>query len=183
MPEVSVLLPVYNTPEDFLRQAVESILNQTFQDFELLIVNDASTTDVEKVIRSYSDSRIKYFKNKTNLGISGTRNILLDKAQGKYLAVMDHDDISLPERLAREVDFLDCHPNIGVVSCRAKVIGTQAIISYPETNAQIESKLLFEDCIFLPASLIRHSVLKEYRICYEEEFTPAEDYALWCRLR
>ena len=100
MPEVSVLLPVYNTPEDFLRQAVESILNQTFQDFELLIVNDASTTDVEKVIRSYSDSRIKYFKNKTNLGISGTRNILLDKAQGKYLAVMDHDDISLPERLA-----------------------------------------------------------------------------------
>lgn len=105
MPEVSVLLPVYNTPEDFLRQAVESILNQTFQDFELLIVNDASTTDVEKVIRSYSDSRIKYFKNKTNLGISGTRNILLDKAQGKYLAVMDHDDISLPERLAREVGF------------------------------------------------------------------------------
>ena len=129
MPEVSVLLPVYNTPEDFLRQAVESILNQTFQDFELLIVNDASTTDVEKVIRSYSDSRIKYFKNKTNLGISGTRNILLDKAQGKYLAVMDHDDISLPERLAREVDFLDCHPNIGVVSCRAKVKGTQAINS------------------------------------------------------
>jgi len=182
MPEVSVLLPVYNTPEDFLRQAVESILNQTFQDFELLIVNDASTTDVEKVISSYSDPRIKYFKNKTNLGISGTRNILLDKAQGKYLAVMDHDDVSLPERLAREVDFLDRHPNVGVVSCQAKVIGTPAIISYPETNAQIESKLLFDDCIIHPAALIRHSVLKENRIRYEEEFTPAEDYALWCRL-
>lgn len=182
MPTVSVLLPVYNTPEDFLRQAIESILHQTYTDFELLIINDASTTDVESVIKSYSDKRIKYFKNATNLGISGTRNLLLDKAAGKYFAIMDHDDISLPERLAREVEFLDQNPSVGVVSCRAQIIDSPEILNYPVSDQDIEFKILVDNCIVHPAAMIRRSVLEQYNIRYEKEFSPAEDYALWCRL-
>lgn len=182
MPTVSVLLPVYNTPEDFLRQAIESILHQTYTDFELLIINDASTIDVESVIKSYSDKRIKYFKNATNLGISGTRNLLLDKAAGKYLAIMDHDDISLPERLAREVEFLDQNPSVGVVSCRAQIIDSPEILNYPVSDQDIEFKILVNNCIVHPAAMIRRSVLEQYNIRYEKEFSPAEDYALWCRL-
>ena len=116
MVKISVLLPVYNTKEAYLRETIESILHQTFKDFELIIVNDASTdSNVEKVVKSYKDRRIRYFKNPVNLGISQTRNRLIELAKGKYLAVMDHDDIALPKRLAEEVAFLDKHSEVGVV--------------------------------------------------------------------
>lgn len=182
MTKVSVLFPVYNTPETFLRQALESVLHQSFTDFELIIINDASTTDVESIIKSYSDSRIKYYKNKHNLGISATRNLLIEKSSGEYLAIMDHDDISLPERFAREVEYLDTHPNVGVVSCWSKIIGSQATIKYPIDNSEIESQLLLDYCITHPAAMVRRSVLDNYHIQYETQFSPAEDYALWCRL-
>ena len=104
MPRVSVLLPVYNTRPEHLREAIDSILAQTFADFELLILNDCSTNaDVEEVVKSYTDPRIVYAVNERNLGISPSRNRLLDMAQGEYLAVMDHDDISLPERFEKQV--------------------------------------------------------------------------------
>ena len=119
MPRVSVLLPVYNTRPEHLREAIDSILAQTFADFELLILNDCSTnTDVEEVVKSYTDPRIVYAVNERNLGISPSRNRLLDMAQGEYLAVMDHDDISLPERFEKQVAFLDAHPDVGIVGCQ-----------------------------------------------------------------
>ena len=100
MTKISVLMPVYNTPENYLREAVESILAQTCADFEFLILNDASTDDnVEKVINSYDDKRIRYWQNDRNLGISLSRNKLIGLSRGEYLAVFDHDDVSLPERL------------------------------------------------------------------------------------
>ena len=99
MPKVSVLFPVYNTEEKYLRAAIDSILEQTFTDFELIIINDASTDkNVEKVVMSYQDKRIRYSVNPTNQGITKTRNTLISMAKGDYLAVMDHDDISLPNR-------------------------------------------------------------------------------------
>ena len=102
MPRVSVLMPVYNTKPEQLREAMDSILAQTFGDFEFLILNDRSTDpQVEEVVKSYSDPRIVYAVNERNLGISGARNRLLDMAQGEYLVVMDHDDISLPERFEK----------------------------------------------------------------------------------
>ena len=116
MPKISVLLPVYNTAEDYLRECIDGILGQTFSDFELIIVNDASTdANVERVVKSYEDSRIRYYVNEKNLGISETRNKLIDLAQGEYLAVHDHDDVSLPERFAKQVAYLDMHPEIGVL--------------------------------------------------------------------
>jgi len=111
MPRVSVLMPVYNTKPEHLREAIDSILSQTFTDFEFLILNDCSpNADVEEVVKSYDDPRIVYTVNERNLGISGARNRLLDMARGEYLAVMDHDDISLPERFEKQVAFLDAIP-------------------------------------------------------------------------
>ena len=114
MPKVSVLMPIYKTNEVYLRAAIESILSQTFTDFEFLILDDCPDESREKIIASYSDERIKYTKNSCNLGISASRNKLIDMAQGEYLAVFDHDDISLPERFAKEVAYLDANPQCGV---------------------------------------------------------------------
>ena len=106
MPRISVLMPVYNTRPEHLREAMDSILSQTFTDFEFLILNDASTDPrVEEVVKSFSDPRIVYAVNERNLGISGSRNRLLDMAKGEYLAVMDHDDFSFPTRLEKQLAF------------------------------------------------------------------------------
>ncbi len=107
MPKISVLLPVYNTKEAYLRACIESILQQSYGDFELIIINDASTDEhVETVIKSYDDARIRYYKNDHNQGISETRNKLMDLARGEYLAIMDHDDISLADRFKMQALIL-----------------------------------------------------------------------------
>ena len=116
MVKVSVCMPVYNTKPEYLREAVESILNQTFKDFEFLILSDSpDNTEIDKIISSYDDKRIKYSKNTKNIGISESRNKLLKTAKGEYIAVFDHDDISLPNRLEKEVEYLDKNPDVSVV--------------------------------------------------------------------
>lgn len=118
-PKVSVLVPVYRPREEYLRACIDSILSQTFCDFELLLLDDCpEDRTAEAVIKSYADGRIRYSRNPANLGISASRNLLIDMARGEYLAVMDHDDISLPERLEKETAYLDAHPEVGVVSGR-----------------------------------------------------------------
>ena len=182
MSKVSVLMPVYKTPEKFLRKAIESILAQTFTDFEFLILDDCPADDREQVVKSYDDRRIKYAKNAQNMGISASRNKLIDMAQGEYLAIFDHDDISLPERLEKEVAYLDAHPKCGVVSCAKKNIRGEKITVYPENNAEITRQLFVSCCVIHSASMVRKSVLEANNICYEEEYSPAEDYAMYCRL-
>lgn len=112
-PAISVLMPVYNS-EKYLNEAIESILNQTFVDFEFIIINDASNDNSENIIESYQDSRIKYFKNEKNLGVAKTLNKGLKLAQGKYIARMDSDDISLPERLYKQFKFMEVYNDIDV---------------------------------------------------------------------
>jgi glycosyltransferase involved in cell wall biosynthesis len=115
-PAVSVVMPIYNnTQEEFLREAISSILSQTFTDFEFLILNDSpDNTKLDNIVKSFHDKRIRYYKNKKNLGISGSRNKLIELAKGEFLAIFDHDDISLPDRLEKQVEFLNAHPEIGV---------------------------------------------------------------------
>ena len=182
MPKVSVLMPVYKTPEKFLREAIESILAQTFTDFEFLILDDCPTYDREHIVKSYTDKRIKYAKNPQNMGISASRNKLIDMAQGEYLAIFDHDDISLPERLEKEVTYLDTHPKCGVVSCAKKNIIGGKVVVYPENNTEITRQLFVSCCVIHSASMVRKSVLEANNIRYEEEYSPAEDYAMYCRL-
>lgn len=180
-PAVSVLMPVYNTKEAYLREAIDSILGQTFKDFELLILNDCSTDpEVEKTVLSYDDKRIKYSVNEQNLGISGSRNRLVKLAKGKYLAVMDHDDISCPERLAKQVEYMEQHPETGVVGSFARELLSGKKLTLPVNDEDIKLALVFRSSIFHPASMIRRELFNI--AAYENIFTPAEDYALWCRL-
>lgn len=182
MPKVSVLMPVYKTNEVHLREAIESILSQTFTDFEFLILDDCPEDDREAIVKSYDDKRIKYLKNEQNLGISSSRNKLIDMAKGEYLAVFDHDDISLPTRFAKQVQYLDEHKEVGVVSCNIKTMIRCKVCKNPEQDKAIKLALMRVCALTHPASMIRKKVLFDNNIRYEEEFSPSEDYALWCRL-
>lgn len=183
-PKISVLMPIYNTDKLYLKEAIESILNQTFVDFEFIILNDSpDNTELDDIVKSYKDKRIKYLKNEKNMGITLSRNKLIDLAKGEYLAVMDHDDISLPSRFEEEVKYLDENKDVGVVSCLLKRYKNTDKAQFKiSDNHEIKLHLL-EKCVILhPASMIRKSVLTDNNIRYEKNFSPAEDYALWCRL-
>ena len=182
MVKVSVLMPVYRTNESYLREAIESILGQSFSDFEFLILDDCPEDDRESIVKSYDDKRIKYFKNERNLGITPSRNKLIEMAKGEYLAVFDHDDISMPERFAKQVEYLDNHPEVGVIGCVVKLMSNGKISRNPINNDDIKRSLMTICAVTHPASMIRKSVLVDNNIRYEEKYSPSEDYALWCRL-
>lgn len=182
MPKISVLMPVYKTPEAYLKAAIESILAQTFGDFEFLILDDCPQDDRQKIVESYGDKRIKYIKNPQNMGISAARNKLIDLAKGEYLAVFDHDDISLPPRFEKEAAYLDANPECGVVSSAQKLLVDGHVCIFPENDEDIKNQLFVRCCVVHSAAMIRKSVLTDNNIRYESEFSPAEDYALWCRL-
>lgn len=182
MPKVSVLMPIYKTNPQYLKEAIQSVLNQTFTDFEFLILDDCPGDDREEVVKSFQDTRIKYLKNEKNLGITPSRNKLIDLATGEYLAVMDHDDICLPTRFEEEVKVLNEHPEIGVVGTGYQTFPKEKAIYFPEKDEDIQMYLT-SDCYLLhPSSMIRKSVLMQNNLKYEEEFSPCEDYALWGRL-
>jgi glycosyltransferase involved in cell wall biosynthesis len=113
-PKVTVLMSVYNG-EEHLREAIDSILNQTYKNFEFLIIDDGSTDGSVNIIRSYLDPRIRLIKNKKNIGITRSLNKGLKLARGEYIARMDDDDIAFPERLEKQVRFLNEHVNVGLV--------------------------------------------------------------------
>lgn len=184
-PRVSVLMPVYKTVEAHLRGAIESVLGQTFTDFELLILDDCPTDPREAVVKSYTDPRIKYLKNEHNLGISASRNKLIALAQGDYLAVTDHDDISLPERFAHEVAYLEAHPEVGVIGgqvlfCTPGKADCKS--TFPLEDEDIKIALMGDCVVMHTTAMIRKSALDKTGIHYEAKFSPSEDYALWCRL-
>ena len=183
-PKVSVLTPIYHTTPTHLREMIESILNQTFTDFEFLILNDSpDNTELDAIVKSYKDKRIKYFKNDRNMGISASRNKLLEMARGEYLAIFDHDDISVPTRLEKEVAVLDTNPYIGVVSSWVQYFGERNKIRiYPEYDTDIKMWMTDNCAIAHSASMIRKSVLVENKIYYEDYYFPSEDYRLFARL-
>lgn len=114
-------MPVYNG-ERFLREAIESVLQQTFADFELLIVNDGSTDRSLDIIQTYNDSRIRLIDNGANLGLIAARNTGLKNARGEYIALLDCDDIAYPDRLAEQIAFLDKNPSFGMVGAWIEMI-------------------------------------------------------------
>lgn len=185
-PKVSVLTPIYNTNPQHLRECIESILNQTFSDFEFLILNDSpDNTELDSVVKSYKDKRIKYIKNKKNIGISASRNKLLEMARGEYIAIFDHDDISVPTRLEKEVAYLDSNPGVGVVSGWLEYFDgdtVEAIMKNPEYDIDIKIMMTYNCYVAHTAAMIRKSVLTDHNIKYEDFYFPSEDYKLWARL-
>ncbi len=183
-PKVTVLMSVYNG-EKYLHEAVESILNQSFTDFEFLIINDGSTDNSVKIIKSFNDARIHLISNSKNLKLAKTLNKGIDLAQGKYIVRMDCDDISFPERLSKQVDFMEKHSEVGVCGSWVELIGENSgqIWNFALGNSDIlKCLLLFSNYIFHPTVIIRKSLLKKYNIYYDSSFTTSQDYDLWCRI-
>jgi glycosyltransferase involved in cell wall biosynthesis len=186
MPTVSVILPVYNAAT-FLRSAIDSVLAQTFNDFELLIINDGSTDDSENIILSYTDKRIRYFRNEKNRGLIYTLNKAIEQAAGNYIARMDADDVCYTNRLQEQKDWLDSHPSTAVVaSFSDEINGDGDSRGYFEpdrlvvTAAQIRRKMPEINCITHPSVMARAEILKSYR--YNALQKNIEDYDLWLRI-
>jgi glycosyltransferase involved in cell wall biosynthesis len=184
-PKISVNLPIYNTIPEHLRKCIESILGQTFGDFELLILNDSpDNKELDAIVKSYKDPRIIYRKNKKNMGISGARNVLLDMSRGEYIAVHDHDDASYPERFEKQVAFLDDNPNYGAVSCNYTLTedGGHYFTYSNQDNIGIKKNFTTDPSFLHPGSMLRKSVLDEHKIRYEAAYSPAEDNRLFMRM-
>ena len=183
MPKISVIMPVYNG-EKYLREAIDSILNQTLSDFEFIIINDASTDKTEEIINSYNDSRIKHLKNGTNLGVAGSLNRGLDDATGEYIARMDADDISLPMRFEKQVEFLDKNDDIAVCGCETMIFGSvgeqNTYTVFGKENMKIN--MLFSSCLAHPAVMMRKDVIDKEHYRYDSDFDKVEDYELWARI-
>lgn len=179
-PKVSVLTPIYNTKPEHLRECIESILNQTYKNFEFIILNDSpENMEIENIVKSYKDTRIKYFKNDRNIGITPSRNRLIELSQGEYLAIFDHDDISLPTRLEKQVKYLDENKYVGVVSGQLEFFPDKKKEKYhPENDIEIKISLMNSDVVHHTAIMLRRSIIDEYNIRYEKEYSPAEDYKL-----
>lgn len=177
-------MPAYNA-STYIREAIESILNQTLDDFEFIIVNDGSTDDTAVIIRSYSDPRIIFLENEKNSGICVTLNKGLAAARGKYIARMDSDDISLPERLAEQVAFMEQNPEVGASGSDICVFG-DGIKPYTFTmvheSDDCKAGLLFNSCFAHPSVIIRRSILENNQLRYKEEFRGLEDYELWWQI-
>ncbi len=180
-PVITVLMPVYNC-ELYINEAVDSILNQTFADFELLIIDDASTDKTASIIKAYNDSRIKFIEKPSNTGLTNSLNQGLKLANGKYIARMDGDDVSFSQRFEKQVAFLDANPDVVLCGTNIKVIGTEKIIALPEKNEKIKLTLLKGNCLAHPSVMIRKQILDELSVGYDISKEPAEDYDLWVRL-
>lgn len=180
--KVSVLVAVYRTDPEILRQTVRSVLAQTFGDFELLLLDDCPDDPREGVVREFGDRRVVYAKNERNLGIAETRNRLMEMAKGEYLAVLDHDDICREDRLEKEVAWLDAHPDCGVVSSFALYFPRIFLSAGPVGDGAIRRGLAKCCALRHSAAMLRASVLRENGIRYEAEFSPSEDYRIFCRL-
>lgn len=186
MPRVSVVLPVRNGMAH-LPLAVESILGQTFRDFEFIIVDDASTDDTAAYLDGLLDARVRVIRNEQSVGVARSLNKAIATARGEYIARQDADDVSLPERLEAQASYLDCHPQIAVLGSPATIINGDgdAIGAWhvPFADIDIQWRLLFDNCIIHPSVMIRGSVLRACGGYPEEaEFSLAEDYELWFRI-
>lgn len=185
LPKITVIMPVYNG-ERYIREAIESILNQTFTDFEFLILNDGSTDRSVEIIESYSDSRIRLIHNEKNLKLIATLNIGIMFARGEYLARMDCDDVSLPQRLEKQVEFLDNHPDVGIVGTGFQLIDSfgrtlGVPVRFPSEHKVLQWALYFYSPIVHPSVMMRKEVILA-AAGYSPKYLHAEDYDLWYRL-
>ena len=186
-PLISVIMPVYNG-EKYLNKAVESILGQTFTDFELIVVDDGSTDGSAAILESFcqNDTRVIVQKHSQNKGIPAALNAGLALARGRYIARMDADDICLPERFEKQAAFLEKHPEIDVLGSAVQLINGRGqnigMLSVPLEDLAIRWTGLFSASFLHPTVMLRHSVLIEHNIQYTASRDQAEDFAFFTQL-
>ncbi len=181
---VSVIMSTFNTNRNYLKKAIESILNQTYKNIQFIIINDGSTKEDENIIKSFKDDRILYINHEKNKGLVYSLNEGIKKAKGDYIARMDSDDIALKDRIQIQVEYMEKHKDIVVTSTFFKMFGkvdkiiTNSLISPDEVKCE-----LFYRCQILhPGVMIRKSIIEKYGFEYDEKALYTEDYELWTRI-
>jgi glycosyltransferase involved in cell wall biosynthesis len=176
-------MSVYNG-EQYLAGAINSILDQTFTDFEFIIINDGSTDGTINILQSYKDSRIRVFEQ-SNIGLTRSLNRGISLSRGEYIARTDHDDLSMRERLAKQVSFLDTHPDVGIVGTgcliRDEIKGIEWKHPIHTSDRELRSNLIKGNPIIHTSVMMRRSLLEMVR-GYDESYSFAQDYALWIQL-
>lgn len=186
-PQVTVILPVYNG-EKYLTEAIESILNQSYKNFELIIINDGSHDKSLLIAEKFKDKRIRIYNQKHNQGLAKTLNFGINLAKGKYIARQDQDDFSYPERLKKEVDYLNKNPKCGLIGTWAEIWkgknkDTNRFLKHPATNDLLQLFLLFNNPFVHSSVIIRKKALNEIGLySTDKEREPPEDYELWSRI-
>lgn len=183
-PLVTVFIPVYNC-EDYIAGSLESILNQTYDNLEVLLVDDGSTDNSVDVIKTYKDDRIRLVSNEKNMGIPYTRNVGLREARGKYMVIMDSDDISVPERVETQVNYLEENPEIdaaGSFYYRVQNNFRRKIRrKYTKPDA-VKIYLMFFNPLANPSTAVRKSTVEQYNLQYNLDYFVAQDYEFWIQL-
>ncbi|BEQ15690.1 glycosyltransferase family 2 protein [Desulfoferula mesophila] len=183
-PAITVLMPAYNCGP-YVGEAIESILGQTFRDFELLIINDGSTDDTREVILSFQDPRIRFLDNGRNLGAANSSNIGMGRARGAYIARMDADDLSLPSRLERQYEFMEGNPQTVACGTGLEFFSDEPLDrSWPMRNdpERLKVDLFFHSPLIHGSLMFRRSPLRRHGIQYDPRCVVAQDYDFISRL-
>jgi len=181
MKKLSVLMCVHNG-EEFLKEAVKSVLDQTFSEFEFIIIDDASTDKSPEILSSFSDPRIQVIRNEVNLGLTKSLNKGLTYAKGEFIARMDADDICLPFRFEKQIDFFTKHPDIALCGSHVTLIGSSTGLGcYPEAHEQIKVTAMANSPFAHPAVMWRRKVFDDLQLRYDEGYRTSQDFELWSR--
>ena len=184
-PGISVVFPVGDRL-DFLAEAIESVLAQTFADFELIVVLDGVSPAVQACVESYRDERIRVLRMPLNLGVSNARNAALRSARAPYAALMDSDDVALPHRFATQHAWLQAHPELTVCASNAVKItdtGERRPMVYPETDGTIKARLLLVDSSVLnPTAMMRMDFIRRHRIEYDANLPRDQDHRFYTEM-
>lgn len=182
-PLVSVLMTVFNS-EQFIREAIDSLLQQTYENIEIIIVNDGSTDTTCEIIESYKDNRIVYKDNGKNIGIVKSRNLAIETAKGKYLATLDSDDISMPDRIREQVEFMEAHADFGMCGTYYHIIDgegkTLTDVRFPDNDIDVKTHFIAGNCFCHSSVMVRSGITDA--MFFSEAFPMAEDFELWYRI-
>ncbi|MBQ7170770.1 MAG: DUF1919 domain-containing protein [Clostridia bacterium] len=182
MPKISVIMPAYNA-EKYIGEAIDSILNQTFTDFEFIILDDGSVDHTAELVAGYSDPRIRFLQNERNLGVAETLNRGLQLAAGEYVARMDADDIAMPTRFEKQIAYMEEHPDVAVLGTGIEVFGAKRHTTvFSQSYEELKIDLLFACCFAHPTVMMRTELLRNGGYAYDPSFNRMEDYDLWDRI-
>ncbi len=167
----------------FLTESINSILNQSFSDFEFIIIDDGSADDSVNIVRNFGDKRIRFFKNDKNRGLPYSLNQGIKLSRGDYLVRMDQDDVSFPKRIAIQVDYMDVHPDVDICGAAVKTtLNNHKIVSMrPEDSEEIKATLLFNNVLSHSSVIIRKKAIEREKLFYDPAIKNAEDYEFWTR--
>jgi glycosyltransferase involved in cell wall biosynthesis len=181
-PLVSIVLPMYNS-ELYIRSSVDSILNQTYSNIELIVIDDASTDKSVEIVKAFEDERIILLLKKVNTGYTDSLNLAIERSKGAYIMRMDSDDYSIKERVSTQLNYMENNPDVLVLGSMYKVIGKEfTSTNQPITFDEVKLFSLIHSPVSHPTAFIRRSVFHQYNLRYDKNFEPAEDYDLWTRI-